>query len=88
MLSGSSKSEQLEPGKKTTKICCKQSNLSSFFKSQSSKDVVGAKSSSSSSLTLRDVEDDSNAILMVTLDMEDIQQGSLQVNSLIVLFRL
>ena len=38
-----------------------------FFKSPSSEDVVEAKSSSSPSLTLRVVEDDSNSILTVTL---------------------
>ena len=67
-MSGSSKREQLEPRKKKTKFCSKQSNLCSFFKSPSSGDVVKAKSSSSSILTLRDVEDDSNSIVMVTLD--------------------
>ena len=76
MLSCSSKREQLEPRKKKTKFCSKQSNLSLFFKSPSSGDVVKAKSSSSSSLTLRDVEDHSNLILMVTLDDEETKQAS------------
>ena len=82
------KREQLEPRKKKTKFCIKQSNLSSFFKSASSKDVVEAKSSSSLSFTPRDVEDGSNSILMVTLDDEEAKQGSSEVNSLIFLFRL
>ena len=76
MLSGSSKIEQLEPRKKKTKFCSKQSNLSLFFKSPSSGDVVEDNSSSSSSLTLRDVEDDSNLILMVTLDDKKTEQAS------------
>ena len=42
--------------------------LKFIFKSPSSNDVVEAKSISSSSLTLSDVEDDSNSILMLTLD--------------------
>ena len=76
MLSGSSNREQLEPRKKKTKFCSKQSNLSLFFKSPSSGDVVKAKSSSSSSLTLRDTEDDSNLNLMVTLNDEETEQAS------------
>ena len=76
MLSCSSKREQLEPRKKKTKFCSKQSNLSLFFKSPSSRDVVEAKSSSSSSLMLHDVEDNSNLILMVTLDDEETEQAS------------
>ena len=76
MLSCSSKREQLEPRKKKTKFCSKQSNLSLFFQSPSSGDVVEAKSSSSSSLTLHDVEDDSNSILMVTQDDEETEQAS------------
>ena len=71
-----SKREQLEPRKMKTKFCSKQSNLSLFFKSPSSKDAVEAKSSLSSSLTLCDVEDDSNLILMVTLDQWFLKYGS------------
>ena len=76
MLSGSRKREQLEPRKKKTKFCSKQSNLSLFFKSPSSGDAVADNSSSSSSLTLLDVEDDSNLILTVTLDDEETEQAS------------
>ena len=76
MLSCSSKREQLKPRKKKTKFCSKQPNLSLFFKSPSCGDVVEAKSTSSSNLTLRDVEDDSNLILMVTLDDEETEQAS------------
>ena len=76
MLSCSRKREQLEPRKKKTKFCSKQSNLSLFFKSPSSGDVVEAKSCTSLSLTMRDVEDKSNLILMVTLDDEETEQAS------------
>ena len=74
MLRGSSKREQLEP-RKTTKFCSKQWNMNLFFKLLSSGDVVNAKSSSSSSLMLCDVEDDINLILMVTLDGEETEQA-------------
>ena len=76
MARGASKREQLDPRKKKTKFCSKHSNLSSFFKSPSSEDVVEAKCSSSSRLMLCDVEDDSISILMVTLDDDETEQGS------------
>ena len=50
-MSGSSKREQLDGAQKENKIL--QSNLSSFFKSPSRRDVVEAKSTLSSSLMLR-----------------------------------
>ena len=76
MLNGFSKREQLEPRKKETKFYSKQLNLSSFFKSPCSGDVDEAKSSSTSSLMLRDEEDYSNSILMFTLDDEETKQAS------------
>ena len=51
-MNGSTEREQLKPRKKKTKICRKQLNLSSFFKSPGSRDVVEAKSNLSSSLAL------------------------------------
>ena len=75
MPRGASKREQLKPRKKKTKFCSKHSNLSAFFKSPSSEDVVEAKSSLSSRLMLCDVEDDSISILMVTLDDDETEQG-------------
>ena len=51
-MNGSSEIQQLKPRKKKTKFCSKQLNLSSFFKSSCSRDVVEAKSSLSASLTL------------------------------------
>ena len=51
--------------------------MSLFFKSPSSRDVVEDNSSLSSSLTMHDVEDDSNLILMATLDDEETEQASI-----------